>query len=134
VEAVWSDGNLDLLGQLYAADIVRHSPPFPDVVGLEAYRQTIAAIRESFPDFQMTVDEVIVDGDRVVTRWHWTGTHTGDAPISGIPATGRSVTMTGATVCHNGEDGKTFEEWMFGDWLGELQQLGVIPRMGGGRE
>lgn len=134
VEAVWNEGRLDLLDQLYSADVVRHSPPFPSIEGLSAHEASITAIRDAFPDIHLTVHEVVVDGDTVVTRWTWQGTHTGESPTFGIPPTGKPVTMTGSTLCHNGDDGRTVEEWMYADWLGELQQLGVVPPMGTRRE
>jgi steroid delta-isomerase-like uncharacterized protein len=81
----------------------------------------------AFPDFQMNVDDTIADGDKVVTRGHWTGTH--QAEYQGIPPTGKRVTVSSMNVFRF-EDGKIAERWIITDQLGLLQQLGAVAEPG----
>ena len=131
VDEAWNKGNLDALDEAYAADFVQHPPPFPDIVGLEAFKQSIANTRSVYSDIQLTIDEIIIEGDTIATRWTWQGTHTGQSPTLPIPPTGKRVINTGVSVVHT-VDGKAVEEWSYGDSLGLFQQLGVVPPIGEG--
>jgi len=124
--AAWNTGDADLLEGIYAPDIVIHSPPYPDIEGLEAYKGYLLAVLKGYPDFQVTVVERIVEGDRQTIRWTWRGTHTGD--LFGIPPTGKEVIGTGCEVQH-WVDGKVVELWKYPDELGLMQQLGfkLVP-------
>ena len=129
LDEAWLEGNLDALDEIYAADFVYHNAPFPDIEGLEASKQDIAGSRSAFSDLQWTADEMIVEGDTLVTRYTMRMTHTGQSPRIPIPPTGKQVTYVGCLVSHFAE-GKIVEEWNYGDYLGLLQRLGVIPPMG----
>ncbi len=87
-------------------------------------QQFVGSLRAAFPDLEITVDDQMSDGDKVVTRWTARGTHTG--PFQGIPPTGRRGTMTGIDI-DRVVGGKTIECWSSGDYLGLMQQLGVVP-------
>ena len=89
-----------------------------------------AAMLAAFTENRTTIDDMIVDGDRAVMRWTWEAVHTGTSPSLGIPATGKHVRSVGCSVFHFW-DGKVSEQWEYSDMLGLLQQLGVIPPMGG---
>ena len=132
-DEAFNKGNLDVVDEYYAADFVRHKPPFPDIEGLEAYKQFVADCRTSYPDVQLTIDEIIVEGDTTATRWTYRGTQTGQSPTTGAPPTGKQVAFTGCSVGHWVE-GKVVEEWENGDYLSLLQQLGVVPPPGQGEE
>ena len=127
-EEAWNKGNLDALDEIFATDFVRHQPPNPDMVGLEAYKQYISDARKAFPDSKLTFDEIIIEGETGATRYSWKGTHTGESEILPIPSTGKEVANTGVTM-FNLVDGKIAEDWSYGDWLGLYQQLGfkIIP-------
>jgi len=79
----------------------------------------------AFPDSRMPVDDIIAEGDRVAIRHTFRGTH--QAPFQGIPATGRSVVVTGITTLRV-KNGKVVEGWLHADMFGLLQQLGVVPQ------
>jgi predicted ester cyclase len=70
------------------------------------------------------VDEMVAEDDKVVSRFHWTGTHKGN--FLGIPATSRSVTVNGVVIDRL-ESGKMADSRILMDTLGLMQQLGVIP-------
>jgi predicted ester cyclase len=86
-------------------------------------KQFAAGMREAFPDLQVTIEEQIAEGDRVLTRFRTRGTHQGE--LWGIPPTGKEVQITNMSMCRI-EGGKMAEEWPAPDRLGMMQQLGVI--------
>jgi steroid delta-isomerase-like uncharacterized protein len=122
-------GNLDAMDEFVAEDYVDHSPPpFPGLAhGREGVKQAFRVFWEATPGTH-EIEDQIAEGDKVVTRLTARGVHKGDLP--GIPATGNPVTTT-ATVVHRIENGKLAEKWSDKDVLGFLQQLGVIPMLGG---
>jgi len=126
IEEVWNQGKMESLNEIWAPNYVNHDPINPDVRDLEGFKQYVSMIRNAFPDFKVTVDDMIAEGDKVATRWTARGTHKGD--LGKIAATGKQVTITGISLGRF-VDGKTVEIWWSGDNLGMLQQLGVIPPM-----
>lgn len=123
-EEIWNNKRLEVADELIAPNFVQHDPqsPFP-INSVETYKQVVRYYLNAFPDVHFTVEDVISDGSTVVTRWSSTGTHTGD--LSGIPPTGRRISITGI-VCGRIENGKLVEGWGNWDTLGLMQQLGVI--------
>ena len=81
----------------------------------------------AFPPGQVTIEDMIAEGDKVVSRITLRGTHQGT--FQGIPPTGKQVTITGIQILRIA-DGKIVEHRSELDALGLLQQLGVIPPMG----
>jgi steroid delta-isomerase-like uncharacterized protein len=114
----------DLLGEVYAAHLVWHEPD-QDVQGIEEAKQYYSMYLSAFPDLHATVEDVIAEDDKVVTRYTVRGTHQGEIEEFG-PPTGRQVEIKGITI-HRIEDGKIVEEWERYDNLGLLQQLGLAP-------
>jgi len=110
----------------------------PDFVNLAPLPPGIAADREggfaylfgfmnAFPDSRVTIDDMIAEGDQVVTKKTFTGTHTGE--FAGIPATGKPVTLQFVDIMRL-RDGRIVEHWNCIDQLSFMQQLGVIPTPG----
>jgi steroid delta-isomerase-like uncharacterized protein len=125
IEEVFNKGRLDLIGKLVAPEFVGHDPALPqDIAGPDGQREVVSGYRAAFPDLEVTIDDQIAEGDRVVTRWTARGTHTGD--LWGIPGTGKQVTVTGTSIDRN-QDGRIVETWSHWDALGLMQQLGVVP-------
>lgn len=129
VEEWYNQGNSAVADELYASDYIHHDPALPLELqrGLTAYKQVIGMFRAAFPDFYMTLDDVIAEGDKVVGRWTFRGTHQGE--LMGIPATGKQVTLTGIAISRIADD-KVVEGWVNFDAMGMMQQLGVIPLSG----
>ena len=126
VDDAWNKGNLEALDELHADGYVEHMIPLaPDVVGLDAFRQLVAHTRTAYPDFHITIHELIADDDRMAARWTWTGTHFAQTPIHALPPTGKQVTINGFHFFHTQQD-KLIEGWQFADGLGMLQQLGIV--------
>jgi steroid delta-isomerase-like uncharacterized protein len=126
IKGFWNQGNMALLDEFWAPNYVNHDPTNPEVRDLEGFKQWVIAARTAFPDLNVTIDDLIAEGDKVVTRWTVRGTHKGE--FGKIPATGKQVTFTGITISRF-VDGKTVESWWSDDDLGLMQQLGVIPPM-----
>ena len=114
----------DTLGEVYASDVVWHMPG-QEVRSIEEAKQFIDMFKTAFPDMQATVEDVVAEGDKVVTRVTIRGTHQGEAEEFG-PPTGKQVEIEGITI-HRIEDGKIAEEWNSHDNLGMMQQLGLAP-------
>ena len=124
-EEIFNGGNLDLADELYASDYVLHDPSLPeDLTGPEGIKRYAAMTLGAFPDIRVAVEDQVAEGDKVVSRWTATGTHTGD--LMGIPPTGRRVEISGVTI-NRFSGGKIAEDWYQSDDLGMMQQLGVVP-------
>ena len=121
VDEFWNYGDLDAADALMTPDAVIHEP----VAGTpEDLKAVATAMRSAFPDWHSTVEELLVEGDRVVERWTGRGTHQGE--FQGIPATGRSVAVPGV-VFYRMAGGKIAEFRGQFDRMSLMQQLGVIP-------
>ncbi|KUJ70014.1 SnoaL-like polyketide cyclase [Streptomyces albus subsp. albus] len=115
-------GNLDLIDGLFAPDYLDHDIIKPeDTTGSAAIRDDVVGWRAAF-DFDFTIDDQVAEGDTVVTRWTWRGTHHGD--FMGLAATGKLCTMTGTTVFRFAGD-RIQEGWWTYDVLGLMRQLGM---------
>ena len=116
--------SLALCDDLYDPNYVPHSLPpgfSPDREGVKQYHSQYF---QAFPDMHLTVDGMIAEGDWVAVHYTGRGTHQGD--LLGIPPTGKQVTAS-AVLTLRIVDGVIVEDWLDGDKLGLLQQLGVIP-------
>lgn len=124
VEEIPNQGNLDVVDEFFAKDYVYH--PDPKIRGAEGINQHVAALRASFPDFHLSLEDMIAEGDKVVSRWTGGGTHTGE--FMGVPPSGKLIKVTGILISRI-VDGMIVEEWERSDKLGLLQQLGMISPM-----
>jgi steroid delta-isomerase-like uncharacterized protein len=87
-------------------------------------QQLLRLYRQAFPDMRVTVDDMIAEGDQVVSRLTMTGTHLGE--FLGIAPTGRQVTVA-MIDWHRLDEGRQVEHWSQVDLLGLWQQLGAVP-------
>ena len=126
LEEVWNKGNLAALNEIIDKDHVSSGPgTLPGLpTGPEGTKQLVTVYRNAFPDIHFTIDEQIAEGDKVVTRWTGHGTNNGE--LLGMPATGKSSTVSGISVDRLA-NGKIAESWGVFDQFGMMQQLGVIP-------
>jgi steroid delta-isomerase-like uncharacterized protein len=121
---IWGTGELDKLDELVAPNVVHHDPydPYAEE-GLEGLKRSIELNRTAFPDIEITVEDQVAEGDKVVTRWTAAMTHKGE--LGGVKPSGKRVTMRGTTI-ERFEDGKVVEAWRSMDTLGLLRQIGAI--------
>ncbi len=118
----WNGSNLDLVDELFAPDYVGHDAPRPEPVrGPEGMKDFLRMYHHAFSDALITLDDVIIAGDKVVTRWTGRGTHDGD--LMGIPPTGTSVAFTGIRIFRVA-NGQIAEGWVVWDTFGLMRQLG----------
>jgi steroid delta-isomerase-like uncharacterized protein len=125
VEDVINQGRLQRADDLVALDFVELDPLPGQQQGREGLKGVIGGMRAAFPDIHWVIDEMVAEGDKVVSRFTWTGTHR--ATFLGIPSTGRKVTVKGVVIDRLA-DGKMADSRILMDTLGMMQQLGVIPQ------
>ena len=123
-EEFFNQGKLEVADELHGADFKHYDSGAPDPGGgPEGYKRRNAVFMKAFPDRAVTIDDLVAEGDKVVTRSTLRATHTGDLP--GVPATGKRVVVT-AIIISRFQDGKIVEEWEDWNALGMLEQLGVL--------
>jgi steroid delta-isomerase-like uncharacterized protein len=118
-EAV-NTGNLALLDKFVAPDYIEHSEGFH---GVEPFRQQITAFRAAFPDLRVSIEDLVIVGDRFASRTTVTGTHTGE--LMGLPATGKQISVEAVDIGRI-ENGQAKERWGGLNMYSMLTQLGVI--------
>lgn len=119
---VWSQGNLAAADELYAPDFVCHFIAGSEWKGVEGLKEEVRRHRTSFPDWHEHVEQIVAEGDFVVTRFTSTGTQRG--VFNGLPPTGKSVKISELAV-HRIANGQIVEQWGYPDVLSLNQQLGV---------
>lgn len=122
-EDIATQGNLDILEEVFAEDAVEHGPFLQDAQGIEEIRTQLERFRGAFPDFSATVEDAVTEGDTVAMRVTLRGTHEGE--FMGIEPTNKSFEV-GNMVFTRIEDGMIAERWLLPDMLAMLQQVGVV--------
>ena len=119
-QEVWNAGDEGGIDRYIAADAAGNDPTFG--AGREAFRSQWRKWRAAFPDLHFAVEDLVAEGDKVVTRWTLTGTHQGE--FLGIAPTGRRVSVAGMSLDRiaNGQIAEGFDAW---DELGLHRQLGA---------
>ena len=124
-EDIMNQRNLDVVDEIYASDFVAHDPTMPeDVRGVEGRREFYGMYQSAFPDAEITIEDQVAEGDKVVTRWTGRGTHQGE--LMGVPPSGNRVEVAGITISRI-EGGKVVEEWDSYDALGMMRAIGAVP-------
>ena len=121
-EEIVNQQNLAAIDEIYTADCVWHQPQ-EDLQGSEKAWQFVVMCLSAFPDAHVSVEDVIAEGDKVVTRTRVRGTHR--AELMGIDPTQRHIELKGITI-HRIEGGKIVEQWQSYDDLGLMQQIDAI--------
>lgn len=124
VEEVQNNKSEAAYDELNDPEFVNLSSPPGVPSDREGGKMYLWAFFNAFPDSRFTIDDMIAEGDRVVTKKTFAGTHTGD--FAGIPASGRTVTLQYVDIMRV-RDGRIVEHWLSMDQLSFMQQLGVTP-------
>lgn len=125
---IWNTGNTARIAEVFSAQVKRMKPGLTEpITGIESVVAELAEIYSAFPDFHLHVVSHSFAGDQMVIEWVTTGTHKG--VYMGIPATGRVVTLSGATLSRL-ENNRIVDDRRYYDTFSMLQQLGVIPEPG----
>lgn len=122
--AALNTGNLGGIAALCAPAIVVHNVGAPDPLDLDGFLQLAGMFDSAFPGAVHTIEDIVAEDDRVVTRLSFQGVHGGD--LMGIPPSGKSVAVSGVII-DKLAGGKIVETWRLFDQMGMMQQLGVIP-------
>ena len=123
-----SKGNLAVVDELVAADLIEHSPFVPgQAPGRQGALALFTMIRAAFPDLRFTVEDMVAEGDKVVARGTMSGTHKGE--FMGIAPSGKQMTVDIIEILRI-TGGKMVEHWNVVDSLGMMQQLGAVPEPG----
>jgi predicted ester cyclase len=128
IEEFKSGGDEAVSEELRSPSFVNHSAPPGTPAGPEGGLLAFRALRAAFPDLSVTVEDMLSEGDKVVTRQTFGGTHRGE--WLGVPATGRSVTWSVIDIVRL-DDGRLVEHWAVADFYGLLPQL-TAPGDGAG--
>jgi predicted ester cyclase len=126
-EEVFNKGNLSVADETIADNYVYHGPMGVEYKGPEGFKQMVTVFRTAFPDLHATVDDMVAEGDKVVSYYTMTGTHKGE--YIGIAPTGKKVKFSGIVIAR-WIGGKEVEAGGVGDILTLMQQLGVVPPIG----
>ena len=122
-DAAWDRGEVDAFDTLLSPAYRRRSSSTDEGLSLAEFKASIVATRSAFPDLVTTIDDVVEDGDRLAIRWHSDGRH--ERSFLGVPATGRTVHVEGATFARFDGD-LVVEEFVTWDPRALLTALGII--------
>jgi predicted ester cyclase len=112
-----------VIDDLIDPSFVFHEPTAGEVRGPKGLEEEVSLYTTAFPDLTLAVDDLFCEGDKVVGRLTYRGTHTG--ALQGLAPTGKRVHVASISICHMAE-GKIVEEWEIFDALGLLQQVGAV--------
>ncbi len=124
IEEVINQGRLEAAEELVEENFIELDPLPGQSQGREGLKAVIAMMRAGFPDIHWVIDETVAAGEKVVSRFTWTGTHKG--AFLGIPATNKGVTVHGVVIDRLSA-GKMADSRILMDTFSLMQQLGVIP-------
>jgi steroid delta-isomerase-like uncharacterized protein len=126
--ALFNQPNVDIADEVMVPQFKGHAPMAPEL-DREGWKAYVRPFYDAFPDLHMDVHDVVSSDDKLVIRVTFRGTHQGS--FQGAPATGRPIAIT-ALALFQMENGLAVEEWAEMDVVGLLQQIGVMPAVGGG--
>jgi steroid delta-isomerase-like uncharacterized protein len=123
-----SSGDAELVAatidEIVAPDAHINSPLPLEATGAEAVKEVNAMLHRAFPDIQITIEDLIAEDDKVVSKNHVVGTHRGE--YMGLPATGKRVAYNEIFIVRFA-DGRITETWGVVDIASQMKQLGLIP-------
>ena len=126
-DEVITQGDIDSAAQFVCEDVVEQVPFPGQGPGLEGLKDVLLGMRAAFPDLVFSIHEQIAEGDKVASRFEWTGTHEGT--FLGVPATGRPVRVWGIVIDRL-QAGRIQDTRIIMDIFGLMMQLGAIPPPG----
>ena len=122
-QEIWTEGNAELIPQVYADTQIAHYGDQVLRMSHDAKRQMLASWLGSFPDLVIAVDDILVSGDRAAVRYTVSGTHLGE--FEGHEPTGKSFRIEQVYFLRI-EDGRIAESWGVWDQYSFYEQLGFL--------
>ena len=123
VDEVINQGKMGSAEEFVWEDVVEQVPLPGQGPGLEGLKDVLRGMRSAFPDIDFSIKEQVCEGDKVASRFEWTGTH--GAEFLGVPATGRQVRVWGVVIDRL-EAGRIKDTRILIDTLGLTMQLGAL--------
>jgi steroid delta-isomerase-like uncharacterized protein len=124
-EEVWNKRRLELVDEIISSSHALHDPNVSgSAVGPEAYKRQVARFVMAFPDLRFSIEDIVVEKEKVAVAWSISGTHKGE--FLGIAPTNKKISVDGITISHLA-DGKIMDSYISWDALGVFQQLGAPP-------
>lgn len=120
-DRLWNQWECQLADELLADDILFRGSLGLTRIGRAGFLEYVEIIRTAFPDFHNTIEDLIAEGDKVVARLTYRGTHQGE--LFGQPPTGRKIEYAGVAI-FTIKAGKIAEVWVLGDLYGLMRQIG----------
>jgi predicted ester cyclase len=120
--AAASSGNLVVLDEVFAPNVVDHDPAPDQEPGPDGYKRFFSGLRAAFPDLTVTVDHLVQTGTDIAIACTIRGAHRGE--FSGIAPTGRPINARGMQIARF-EDDMIVERWGSADESGKLLKLGA---------
>ncbi|MEZ0373623.1 MAG: ester cyclase [Candidatus Sericytochromatia bacterium] len=123
-DEIMTQNKLDMADKYIAMNAIDHDPMMdPKMSTLDNFKSMMKMMHAGFPDLKITVQDVIIEGDKVAVRYRMTGTNKGD--FMGMKATGKTVDLEGVDIMRIA-DGKFVEHWGYMDSMIMMQQLGMM--------
>lgn len=117
-------GDFTKMPEVFNETMTFHFPGVPAPMTVAEFQGPAQGIYVGFSDFTHTIEDFVIEGDKVACRLNVTGTHNGD--FQGIPASNKSIAISAITIFRV-EDNKLSEHWVSVDMLGIMMQIGAIP-------
>jgi predicted ester cyclase len=126
-EEVFGRGNLEAADEIMAEDVISHGPGSPPIKGRDQIKWQATLLRTAIPDLKATLHDQVAEGDRVLSRWTGSGTHTGEAtfPTGTVAPTGNPVSFDELRVDRYA-NGRIAESWFIPDRMTLWSQLGLL--------
>lgn len=126
-QETWIDGlnrgTVSEADRAFAEGCLIHINGSPDPnLSVAGFKQMMTGLLAAFPDLKISIEDQVVAGDKVATRWVAEGTNSG--PFGPVPATGRRIRVDGH-ILDRVQDGRIVERWEQWDQAGMMQQLGL---------
>jgi steroid delta-isomerase-like uncharacterized protein len=115
----------EALNEVLAPDLVAYSHGAPSPQNRETHLQGISMWHAAFSDTRFTIEEQIAEEDKVASRMTMQSVHSG-GDFMGLPPSGKQIEVSAVTI-ERIKDGKIVERRVESDWLGMMQQLGLVP-------
>ncbi len=115
-------GNLDVIHEVFAPDVVDHDPAPDQGPGPDGFRHFFETLTTAFPDLQVTVDHMVADDENVCIAYQISGTHNGE--FQGHAPSGKQV-QARAVQIGRFRDGQIVERWGSTDLVTVLEQIGA---------
>jgi steroid delta-isomerase-like uncharacterized protein len=117
-----TDADMSAMDEFLSPDMKHHAVN-NEIMGIEAWKYLVAANKKAYPDWTLTIDELIISGNKTVAKFTSTGTNTGKGSSGAVEPTGKKITYSGVTIFYF-VDGKINKERVFYNVMPILAKLG----------